>query len=99
MRMRADRRAWKLRIRLRERAMVELLSAAYGALDLDDLPVVATHLLAALTRRGRRGQDDRALCREAAQLLRDQCVRLGVPCERYASDEWQALGLGLPLAA
>lgn len=98
--MRDNRHAWKLRIRLRERAMLELLWLAVDATRAADISLVAHHvLLALLCRPDRRVVDERLIYREAASLLRDQCVRLGVPAERYATDEWLALGLGLPVAA
>lgn len=76
-----------------ERAMCELLLAAVPAGSKRLSPVALEAL--AMARRCVPELPDRhpRLYRIAARLIREGCVRLGVPAQHYASDRWRSLGL------
>jgi hypothetical protein len=83
----------KARIRLRERAMWELLAMSTGALEINELSQLGLLALSLVCDSGEMFLPSTQSCREAARLLRGQCEDLGIPSERYGQDGWQALGL------
>lgn len=83
---------WKRQIRYHEKAMLELLHLAVG-IDTNHAvsDVAGAALMAAMRDRGCEIINDE-ICRAAANMIRQQCIALGVPAQRYLIDEWQAIG-------
>jgi hypothetical protein len=83
---------WKKQIRRHEKAMLELLHLAVGIESGTSVSGVAAAALMAVMREGDHELPNGEICLAAANKIRQQCVVLGVPAQRYLNDEWQILG-------